>query len=195
MKKLEAQIRKQGDNTIEFVLSSEKVDRHGTVIRADAWDLTSFRKNPVMAYQHSTNSTDPDDYLGTLEDVRIHEGKLVGTPAFEPEDLNPKADKVRRKVEHGTIRSVSVGFVPHAAHWGDQKRNEDPEVLYFDKVELLEVSIVGIPSNTDAVRRTYEELIREFPKPEAVKEIEDTQDQGRSIFEARLSLLTLNSKK
>lgn len=191
MKKLEAQIRKQGDNTIEFVLSSEKVDRHGTVIRADAWNLDSFNRNPVMAYQHSTNSTDPDDFIGTWENVRIEDGKLIGTPAFEPVELNEKADKIRRKVEHGTLRSVSVGFLPEAAHWGDQKRNEDPDVLYFDKVQLLEVSIVGIPSNTDAKKRTFEELIQEFPRVETPEEIEDTQDQGRSVFDARLSFLTL----
>ena len=191
MKHLQAEIRKQGDS-IEFVLSSEAVDRHGTVLRADGWDLSKFRSNPVMAYQHSTHSTDPDDFIGTWENLRIEDGKLMGTPSFEPVELNEKADKVRRKVEHGTLRSVSVGFIPQSAHWGDKKRNEDPDVLYFDRMELLEVSIVGIPSNPDAVKRSFEELKNEFPKP---KEDEEITDKGRSIFEARLSLLTLNSNK
>jgi HK97 family phage prohead protease len=189
MKKLEAQIRKREDNSIEFIMSTESVDRHGTVLRADGWNLDAFKRNPVMAYQHNTHSSDPDDFIGTWEDVRVENGKLVGVPNFEPEEINPKAEKIKRKVEHGTFRSVSVGFIPREAHWGDKKRNEDPEILYFDRMDLLEVSIVGIPSNPDAVKRSYEELVRDFPKPE---QVEETEDKGRSVLEARLSLLTLN---
>ena len=85
-------------------------------------------------------------------------------------------------------------------------------------MDLLEVSIVGIPSNADAVKRAYEDLIKDYPKPneglatgghfsgsvmtegsrsesEAFSlpiKIEDIQDKGRSVLEARLSLLTLN---
>jgi HK97 family phage prohead protease len=192
MKHLEAQIRKLEDNTLEFVLSSEIVDRHRTVLRADGWDLSAFNENPVMPYQHSTNSTDPNDFLGTWSNMRIEDGKLIGTPEFEPKELNEKADLVKRKIEHGTFKTASVGFIPHEAHWGDKKRNEDPDVLYFDRMELLEVSIVGIPSNKEAKKRNFEELIRDFPKP---KEDEEIQDKGRPLYEARLSLLTLNSNQ
>lgn len=183
---LPAEIRSIEDGKIEFVMSTESVDRHGTVLRQSGWDLSAFQRNPVMAYQHDTRSTDPDDYLGTWEDVRVEEGRLVGRPNFEPAEVNPKADKIRRKVEHGTLRSVSVGFVPKEAHWGEKERGEDPDVLYFDRMELLEVSIVGIPSNPDAVRRSMDDLVAEFPKKEAPEQTEDkpglTNQEARLIY-------------
>ncbi len=155
----EIEIRESADGH-EFVISTNAVDRHGTVINSEGWDLTKFRSNPIMAYQHNTHSSDPDDIIGTW-DVRIEGGKLIGKPNYEPAELNAKADKIRRKVEHGTIRAVSVGFIPQEYHWGTRKNGEDPDVLYLDKNELLEVSIVAVPSNPESLKRSADELKRE----------------------------------
>ena len=211
MDNLQTQIRIKEDGDIEFILSSDTVDRHGTVLRQDGWDLRSFMKNPVMAYQHDTRSTDPDDFIGTWTNIRVENGQLLGTPNFEPEDLNPKAEKIRRKVEHGTIRSASVGFIPIEAHWGKRDAGEDPDVLYFDRMELLEVSLVGIPSNPDAVKRSFESLVERFPKDEdeatklrgkvleelrAAAEAEQHKEaEGLSKNEARVKFLNLKKAK
>lgn len=211
MDSLQTQIRYKEDGDIEFVLSSDSVDRHGTVIKQDGWDLTAFLRNPVMAYQHDTRSTDPDDFIGTWDNIRVENGQLVGTPNFEPADLNPKAEKIRRKVEHGTIRSASVGFIPREAHWGKKDRGENPDVLYFDRMELLEVSLVGIPSNPDAVKRSIDELVAKYPKPigmdvkfaeadeleelRKAAEAEQHKDEGLSRNEARVKFLNLKTQK
>lgn len=159
------QVRGAGDS-LEFVISTASVDRHGTVLNPDGWELDRFRANPVMAYQHDTHSTDPDDILGTW-DLRVEGGQLIGKPVFEPAELNAKADKVRRKIEHGTLRAVSVGFIPKKYHWGREADGERKDVLYLDQNELLEVSIVAVPSNPDALRRSADQLRNEIPQPEA----------------------------
>ena len=73
-----------------------------------------------------------------------------------PKDLNEKADKIFRKVKFGSLKAVSVGFAPTGrGHLGDETRGEDPDVYYYDGQELLEVSVVNIPSNKNAVKRAF----------------------------------------
>jgi HK97 family phage prohead protease len=164
-RKISAEIEARGTGEdMEFVISTASVDRHGTVLDPNGWNLDNFNRNPIMAYQHNTNSTDPDDIIGTWE-LRVEGGQLIGKPKFEPEEINPKAEKIRRKIEHGTIRAVSVGFIPQEYRWGQKSRGEDVDVLYLEKNELLEVSVVAVPSNPDALKRSVEDIKKEFPKP------------------------------
>lgn len=184
----------------EFVISTASVDRHGTVINPNGWELDQFRANPIMAFQHNTSSTDPDDILGTW-DIRMEtDGQgntiLVGKPNFESADINPKADKIRRKIEAGTLRAVSVGFIPLQYHWGSKRNGEMEDVLYLDRNSLLEVSIVAVPSNPEALKRSVDmlrielkaELIHQEPEEEMSSETPD-EDMGsvelasaRSLF-------------
>ena len=178
------------DSGMEFVISTAAVDRHGTVINPRGWDLEAFRANPIMAFQHNTSSTDPDDILGTW-DIRSELGpdgrmQLVGKPNFEDADLNPKADKIRRKIEAGTLRAVSVGFMPLEYHWGDKRNGENEEVLYLDRNALLEVSIVAVPSNPEALKRSVEDIINEIPKPQPEQEAVVEKKKGLGIDKARL---------
>ena len=188
----EIEVRKDEDGSHEFVISTAAVDRHGTIINSEGWDLSAFRSNPIMAYQHDTHSSDPDNIIGTW-DVRIEDGKLVGKPNYEPAELNPKADKIRRKVEHGTLRAVSVGFIPKEYHWGNRSKGEDPDTLYLDKNELLEVSIVAVPSNPESLKRSTEELMQEMPKPEPTPEAEENTGPGN--HHARLFLIKSKIQK
>lgn len=151
--------------TVDFIISTEKVDRHGTSWKLDGWQLDEYRANPVVSYNHFAGSPDPDMIIGTSE-IRIEEGKLVATLSLEAD--NPIADKVLRKLENGTLRSASIGAIIHEGHWGERKNEEDPEVLYFTRQSLLEWSVVSVPSNTEAVKRSAaeEELLKEFPKEE-----------------------------
>lgn len=191
------------DSGMEFVISTAAVDRHGTVINPRGWELESFRANPIMAFQHNTSSTDPDDILGTW-DIRSEMGpdgrmQLVGKPNFEDADLNPKADKIRRKIEAGTLRAVSVGFMPLEYHWGDKRNGENEEVLYLDKNALLEVSIVAVPSNPEALKRSmdtlriefkaeiiHEESYEDMPEEDAETEPTRAKKKGLGIDKARL---------
>ena len=77
---------------------------------------------------------------------------------------------------------MSVGFIPREWHWGDTKKGEERDVLYLDKNELLEVSIVAVPSNPDALKRSYEDLRNDIPQPEEVVERGNSLD----IVKARL---------
>jgi len=162
------------DRTVEFVFSTATRDRHGTVIDPQGWDLRNFKKNPVASYRHEVHtSPDPDVVIGRA-DAWIEGEALVGTITFETKDVNPLADKVYKKVLAGTLSAVSVGFAEIAGHWGD----EDPKTYYFDKVELLEISIVAIPSNPDALKRAYSGAIRTYAAKNAEQFIDEVNDKN-----------------
>ena len=166
------QLRTVPDNvedtrTVSFVVSDESKDRHNSIIRADGWNLVNYEKNPIVGYQHQIYSgysiPDPDNVLGTARANREN-GNLVADITFEPEEINPLAEKIFRKILHGTLRATSVGFYPIKEHKGDPEKQEEKGVTYYDEAELLEISVVNLPSNPNAVKNAAEtdkiELIR-----------------------------------
>lgn len=162
-----ASIRKVSDDVektryIEFVASDNSRDSHKTVLPVDKWDLDRFNKNGVISYQHALYySTNPDIIIGSGK-AFVEDGKLIIGVTFEPAELNELAEKIFRKVLHGTLKAVSVGFDPQGqGAWGvgDQAAGKENQTYYFAGQELLEVSIVNIPSNKNAVKRAIEDLL------------------------------------
>ena len=195
------EIRKidEESRTVEFVASDNSVDSYGTVIPVDKWDLTRFSNNGIIGYMHDvygdswTKSADPDDVIGKGV-AFIEDEKLIVRITFEPADLNPRADKIFRKLQFGSLHAVSVGFrATKKGHMGDEERGEDPKVYYYAGQELLEVSVVNIPSNANALKRSIqeEEASREYEEkaeqPEVVTDVtaEAPADYTSTIARAR----------
>ena len=150
---------------IEFVISDESKDRHNTVIPASAWDLRAYRSNPVVFYQHEGygndlfRAADPDTLIGRAIEVGFFGKELRATVEFEPADINPLAEKVFRKLLFGSLKAASVGFIetaPGSYGSGDEAKHGENETYYFKRVELLEFSVVNIPSNRKAGKRLSE---------------------------------------
>ena len=196
--------------TVEFVASDSSVDSYGTVLPVDKWDLTRYQSNGIVGYMHDvygdswTKSADPDDIIGKGS-AFIEDDKLVVRITFEPKELNERADKIFRKIQFGSLHAVSVGFRATAkGHTGDESRGENPDVYYYGGQELLEVSVVNIPSNANALKRALEEEKAgwdvEEEKPE--EEIRETEPEVVSEPEAdytsiiaRASRLLANKSK
>ena len=164
--------------TIEFVLSTESKDRHGTVLNIDGWDLKKYNSNPIVGYQHDVygdnwfTKPDPDSVIG-IGKVWKEDKKLIGSVKFEPAEINPIAEKVFRKVLFGSLRAVSVGFLPTGKGKMETVGNET--IYYYGTRELLEFSIVNIPSNADALKRKFEDELTEEEKEE-IKETPNPTD-------------------
>jgi HK97 family phage prohead protease len=180
----------QDDLTREFIISTERKDSHGTVIRMDGWQLEDFNKAGAFYYQHQTTGgfltdSNPDNALGPAT-ARAEGNILIGVGKFETEDINPLADKIRKKVDYGTMRATSVGFMPIAGRWGDEKRDEDPTTYYFTSQRLAEWSIVHVPSNPDAIKKSMESMdnfmnqVKDIHKSEGFR-----KDYSRKLNEIR----------
>ena len=173
------------NRTVEFVISNEARDRDGTVISIAGWRLENYQLNPIVCYQHDTgtrwnSSPDPDVVIGHCIEIRIEDDLLIGVVKFdrEEEERNPLAEKVFRKVQRGTLRATSVGFWPHDGHWGDIEDGEDSGTYYFTDQELMEFSIVALPSNPKAIARSYEGDIDSFKQQSKSIESEETQAEA-----------------
>lgn len=144
--------------TIRFLASDDSRDRHGTVINMDNWDLEGFRGNPIIGWQHNIygdgmcGDPSPDQIIG--KGILLLEDKqLFVDIVFEDAENNPLAEKIFRKVISGILSAVSIGFIE--LEKGRTEINEETEVetYYFAGQELLEISIVSIPSNKNALRK------------------------------------------
>lgn len=177
------EIKKNAEETrtVEFVISDETRDRHGSVLNIDGWNLDNYKKNPIVGYQHEIyggwfKDSNPDSIIGT-GNVFIEKKELIGEVKFEPEKINPLAEKIFQKVLIGTLRATSVGFIPVGkGNYG--KDSEGPgeanETYYYSGQELLEFSIVNIPSNPKATKRAIFKqfgmiLLQYFKKEELEK--------------------------
>lgn len=174
--------------TVEFVASDSSVDSYGTVLPVDKWDLKRYENNGIVGYMHDvygdswTKSADPDDVIGKGV-AFIEDDKLIVRITFEPKELNAKADKIFRKLQFGSLHAVSVGFRSTAkGHMGDEERGEDPKVYYYGGMELLEVSVVNIPSNANALKRALEEERKGWDVDEE-KEIRKPDTGGDDVHE------------
>lgn len=173
--------------TVEFIISSSDKDRHGTVLNMKGWNLDNFNANPIVGYQHNVyggnmcNAANPDDVLGPGR-AFLEGDKLIGAVTFETKDINPLAEKIFRKVMNGTLRATSVGFLETGEGKygdGDEQRGGKSETYYFAGQELLEFSIVNIPSNAKAVGRSIEHhadaalgyLMRFMPEDVSMKDL------------------------
>lgn len=176
------------ERKVQFVISTNDKDRHNTRLNMDGWNLLNYNSNGIVGYNHSVyDSTNPDLIIGKGRAWVEGEGadkKLIGEVEFETEDINPLADKIYKKVLNGTLKATSVGFTPVEKNgkYGEQR---DGAFHYYGQ-ELLEFSIVNIPSNPKAVKRSAEELEELFvmEKQEEPQPIEDK----RNVFEKTLIL-------
>lgn len=202
-----------------FVASDSTRDSSGTVLNQGGWSLDRFNANPVIGYQHKvyggySDSDNPDNVIGKGR-AYVKDGKLMVDVELEPEGDNPLADKVCKKLHFGSLGAVSVGFWPTGtSRWGEGEEAVDggTPTLYFEGQELLEVSVVNIPANPNALRKGVgaeeddeeekpeedEEKDFDEEKPEDGKggesedeEAEDEEETERSLTIAEATLLYL----
>jgi hypothetical protein len=159
---LKAEIRAKGNEenrTVTFVASTYDKDRHGTILNQKNWNLDNFNANPIIGYQHNVygddmcNPPNPDDQLGYGR-AYIEDDELLIDITFEPSDINPLAEKIFKKLQFGSLNAVSVGFVPLRNEKGNIGEERDG-AFYFHGQELLEVSVVNIPSNPKALKKSF----------------------------------------
>lgn len=127
-----------------FVLSdTNTLNSYGFRVRTAGIGLARFRNNPVMLDGH-WNST--ASVLGRWENIRVEGEQLKADDVFDEAD--PAAAKIKGKVDRGFLKGVSIGVTFKR---DDMQLQPDGSYL-LTKCELLEASIVAVPSNANAVR-------------------------------------------
>ena len=148
-----------GDDQViyPFTMSEEVRDRHGDIVVLKGGRLDNYNASPVILSMHKSsqrygdaNDYDWDNVIGYGR-AYLEDDKLRNDVVFEPKDLNEKADKIRRKIDFGSVRAGSIGFMPIKGHWGVEDDGEDTGTYYITEWELWEFSVVVIGSNPKAL--------------------------------------------
>jgi HK97 family phage prohead protease/HK97 family phage major capsid protein len=127
---------------MEFILSDETPDRLDDVIMSDGWDFKDFKRNPIALFGHRS-----DFPIGRWNNIRVENKGLRAQLEMAPEGTSPRIDEIRRLVDAGFLKAVSVGFKPiemedrEGTNWGS----------VYTKCELVECSVVAVPANPNAL--------------------------------------------
>jgi HK97 family phage prohead protease len=141
-----AQIKGEGATSrrLTYTISTKDLDRDSD--RILAWDLSNYRRNPVVLAFHDNRS------LPVARTVAINQvgDSLIATAEFITADLSPFADQCFRMAAAGFMSGCSVGFAPAK---GFPPVHNDFNGWDFPKAELYEWSVVPVPANSAALRR------------------------------------------
>ncbi len=131
---------------MEFILSDETPDRLGDVIMANGWDLTNFKKNPVALWAHRHDAPP----IGRWKDLRVEKGLLRGHLEMAPAGTSARIDEIRKLIDAGILRAVSVGFRPL-----ETKPRKSLDGMFAGEIyvrqELVETSLVSVPANPNSL--------------------------------------------
>lgn len=142
-----------------FVLTDESLDRHSERVIVRGVDLASFKKNPIMLYNHIRTIAGWWGGEGISEDSILPIGrwenvKKVGNTQIEADayvDMDDEfAAKIGSKVKNGILNAVSIGFKALAYSDAEEDKVLGQKGLTITKAELMEASLVDIPANPNA---------------------------------------------
>lgn len=175
---------------MRFVASDESVDRYGDIIRADGWDLSHFKNNPVLLFGHDSRSVP----IGRVPEIAVEGSRLIATTEFRPEGESADADDVYNALKGGFLNAVSVGFLPTKKPnyiWADDDPEHEkwPTGYEFVGQELLELSVVPVPANPQALA-----LARSLALSEATQRrllIFDEREASRVEAQRRRNSITI----
>ena len=161
--------------SVEFVASDESIDSYGTIIPVKNWVLDRFNGNGIIGYQHNLYwSSDPDNVIGKGT-AWVEDDKLMVRIEFEPKEINELAEKIYQKVLFGSINGVSVGF--SELDEGEAKEIDGQVVYVFGRCELLEISVVNIPANANALKRYYEDQLKQLRNADEMPDDDDDENK------------------
>ena len=134
----------------EVIISTEAVNSYGSRVLTDGIDLSQYERNPVLLWMHRRSWEPGAMPIGKVENLRIEDGKLIGTPVFDQND--DFAKRIESKWENGYLRMASAGLEPI-------ETTPDPALVLpgqtretVSRSKLVEVSIVDIGGNDEALQ-------------------------------------------
>ena len=169
---VDAQTPVDPDSAVDSVvyLSTDRIDSDGEVLIPSGCDFSRFNKNPVLFLNHAQSSPAAAAFyplpLGRVAWTKVRPHGILGGIIFARN--TDMARDVKGLWDEECLRTVSVGFLPIEASpmtrdeansrpdWKAEFDRRKGKVLVHRRYMLLELSIVGIPANEDAVKVKYQ---------------------------------------
>jgi hypothetical protein len=156
------QVGSASDRVLRFIGTDETEDRDGDIIKADGWDFTNYKNNPVFLPFHDYEKVPIGKCIsinramgstGISFDIKFPTIAELCSDPDHPSHEAQLADTVYMAYTNGFMNAVSVGFIGKESSKRDDQ-SELPDWLrgnVFTSQELLELSAVSVPSNPQAL--------------------------------------------
>lgn len=157
----------------KFLLSDESINSYGFKVLTDGIDLSAFKNNPVMLYEHERTNL-----IGTWKNLTKDGGKLMAEPGFDTED--ELASKIEGKVNRGILKGASIGI--QILKFREETTEDGAIVPVVLKSKLVEASITALPSNYNALRLYNQqgELMSESDITLTVREVKQQSSKNNT---------------
>jgi HK97 family phage prohead protease len=127
------------------VASTPAIDRDKDRVIPRGIDTANFQGNPALFFGHIYDQ--PWSLIGRVAEWKIEDDKMTFRPELrEPVNEADPMTIIKSLWESGLLRAASIGFIPRKG-----TKNEAGGTDFTD-VELLEISLVGLPANQTALR-------------------------------------------
>ncbi|MDE2102041.1 MAG: AAA family ATPase [Patescibacteria group bacterium] len=153
---------------IPFIVTTLREDRDGDVVVPMGIETGNFELNAVWFFGHQQH---PIPIGKGVKDGKLSFAKAERLAKagcwFDPRD--PDSVMIYHKVKDGFLNATSIAFVPLQARRRDREEEKgifdrahphtqpmQPPGWLFERVDLTEISIVGVPSNAGAIRDIYD---------------------------------------
>lgn len=134
-----------------LLVSDESLNSYNIRVLTKGGRLERFEKNPIMLFNHLRavdGKTDSILPIGTWKDLAVEDTEISAEPVFDLKD--DYAAKIAGKFKRKVIKAASIGIkVLKVVRDGEDAAGR-PIYLITDWV-LMEISLVDIPSNENAV--------------------------------------------
>ena len=146
---LEIKSKNSEKREITVIGSQLGVDRDRDIVDIKSMNLKNFKNNPVILWSHRSSEL-PIGKAISIQKAASNT-QLKFKIQFATEEENPFADSVYRLVKGGYINASSIGF---KVNYEKSEYDKDRGGYNLNNSELLELSLVNVPANADALIQT-----------------------------------------
>lgn len=125
-------------------ITNDSLNSFGARVLTSGMDIGQYQRNPVLLYNHQRG-----DVIGLVKDLRVEKDEITGELVFD--QATELSIRCKKQFEFGSLRMVSVGI-------DIRETSADPLLLVegqtrptITKSKLIEVSVVDVGANDDAI--------------------------------------------
>lgn len=141
----------KNERSVKHWVSKKSLDRGGDIVEPESLDSTSYKKNPIVLFNHNVYMPVARSLWLKPESDGVLAKTVFGTTPFADDIYTLNVERI--------LNAWSIGFIPKTWEF-----DEKSKVTTFTAAELLEYSNVSIPMNQDAVTEGLKMVKSEFVK-------------------------------
>lgn len=138
-------------------ITNERLNSYGFRVLTAGVDISQYQRNPVLLYMHERGKV-----IGIMKDLEVKDGEITGEPVFD--EATELSRQCKKQFEVGSLRMVSAGLDPIETSEAVDLLVDGQTRPTVIKSKLVEVSLVDIGANDDAIAMKGDGTIIELGK-------------------------------